>query len=566
MESNDQDQMNSGIDNGDQPVSLSPEYFALLSRRGPLANTTTSEKIANLLLASDIPELLSTSATSSQAYQYILSIPDDMNMKPFCFQDVLPNIIFNIRCACENLATKSRAKITQSGILLKLAKLSSGGDTQLQMMSSLTVSCPSSDAKEDATMSSTYARKANDNSLSGDVHVEFLHICIMASQYHFARLYFRPFLSLNPDGPLYSNQEEEPLISSDASTANASQPKLSTTDTLPLIQNVETYLRYRYLRGIIHYALDEIHAAVQEWNLCISTPGRGTSHIVVEAYKKLILAKALLFIQYTDDDVTFKSDDKEKERIVHKGDGVVTLTEVDPNSQMNTSSILRLPNGVSIGVSRKLKSMIVGALKIYSKIANAIEEGDTSRLEKLIDSVSSNDVDDDDDANLESLNQEYNAQYILEDNRGMAKRLIGMMKLKKLRKIARVYDKIPLSRLATKMGMSSVEECMGFLIQVGMKQCGIESAQTSSDYRVQTYIPVKFSIDEEHQVIYFDDDNEVHEELEEGISDFIELARRVKHLDMITTASTKYQVKKKSLEKKPPTTGKTPVRSVADLS
>jgi predicted alpha/beta superfamily hydrolase len=106
----------------------------------------------------------------------------------------------------------------------------------------------------------------------------------------------------------------------------------------------------------------------------------------------------------------------------------------------------------------------------------------------------------------------------------------------------------------------------GILIQVGMKQCGIESAQTSSDYRVQTYIPVKFSIDEEHQVIYFDDDNEVHEELEEGISDFIELARRVKHLDMITTASTKYQVKKKSLEKKPPTTGKTPVRSVADLS
>lgn len=553
MESNDQGQINSNMDEGELPASLSPAYFALLNQiSSTAASLGSKEKIANLLLASDIPDLLSTSATPSQAYQYLLSIPKDMNMEPFNFQDVLPNIILNIRCACENLATKARAKITQSGILLKLAKLSSGGDPHLQMISSLNVSSPSSDTKEDATISSTDARKTNNNSQSGDVHVEFLQICIMASQYHFARLHFRHFITFNSEEKIYTNQEEEePLESGD--TSNVSRPK-SSMNALPLIQNVETYLRYRYLRGIIYYALDEIHAAVQEWNLCISTPAKGTSHIVVEAYKKLILAKALLFLQHTD----------AKEKKAYKGDTIGT-TAVDSTSQMDTSVILGLPNGTSICVSRKLKSMTLGDMKIYSKIANAIEEGDESKLQKLVDSVSTNE----DDENLENLNGESNNQYILEDNRGMAKRLIGMMKLKKLRNIAMVYDKIPLSRLATKMGMSSVEECLKFLIQVGMKQCSIVSAQSSSECRVPIYSPVKFSIDEERQVVYFDDHNDdVPDKLEQGIGDCIQLARRVKHLDMLMVSSKKYQahVKKNELEKKHHTKGKEHVRSIVDAS
>jgi hypothetical protein len=538
MESNDQDQMNSNMDEGELPASLSPEYFALLHQTSTAASLGSKEKTANLLLASDIPDLLSTTATPSQAYQYLLSIPNDMNMEPFNFQDVLPNIILNIRCACENLATKARAKITQSGILLKLAKLSSGGDSHLQMISSLNVSSPSFDNKEDVTISSVDAGKTNNNSQSGDVHVEFLQICIMASQYHFARLHFRHFITFKSEEKIYTNQDEEPLESGDSS--NVSQPK-SSMNALPLIQNVETYLRYRYLRGIIYYALDEIYAAVQEWNLCLSTPAKGTSHIVVEAYKKLILAKALLFLQHAD----------EKEKKAYKGDTIDT-TEVDSTSQMDTSIVLGLPNGTSICVSRKLKSMTLGDLKIYNKIANIIEEGDESKLQKLVDSVSTNE----DDENLENLNGENSNQYILEDNRGMAKRLIGMMKLKKLRNIAMVYEKIPLARLATKMGMSSVEECLKFLIQVGMKQCSIVSAQSSSECRVPIYSPVKFSIDEERQVVYFDDnDDDVPDKLEQGIGDCIELARRVKHLDMLMVSSKKYQAHVQK-EKKHHTKGK----------
>jgi hypothetical protein len=403
-------------------------------------------------------------------------------------------------------------------------------------------------------MSSTDVGKTNNNSQSGDVHVEFLQICIMASQYHFARLHFRPFLTFNTDGKVYWHKEEEPLVS----FADASK---SSMNALPLIQNVETYLRYRYLRGIIYYALDEIHEAIHEWNLCISTPARGTSHIVVEAYKKLILAKALVFVQYTGADIT--SNDNKDQNHAQKGD-ITGAMEVDSASQMITSRILRLPNGTSICVSRKLKSMILGSLKIYSKIAQSVEEGNTFRLQKLVDSVTS----DEDDTNLESLDQERNGQYILDDNRGMAKRLIGMMKIKIFKNISKVYDKIPTSRLATKMGLSSSEECIDFLIQVGMKQCSIESAQSRSESRVQIYSPVTFSIDEERQVVYFGDDNDVQEEVEHGIGDFIELARRVKHLDMLTTSSKKYQahVKKNDLEKKPHAIEKESAIDVPDVS
>lgn len=120
-------------------------------------------------------------------------------------------------------------------------------------------------------------------------------------------------------------------------------------------------------------------------------------------------------------------------------------------------------------------------------------------------------------------------QFLQQDgNLGMFKRLIPIARWRKLRVLSKVYDVIPLEKLAKQLGLDQ-SQCKEFLAQVGLKQ----SAGS-------TRVPIEMSIDEEAEVIYFDVD-EKEEDLSGKIEQCMALAKRVKDLDIAMATSHNYR-------------------------
>lgn len=528
------------------PLPLSTEYFDLLQNRylPNVSSNETAEKITNLLLAPEIPHILSTSASPSQAYQYLLSIPKDLVVEPFIFHDVLPGILLHIRCACLLLSSQNQAKITQSGILIKLAKLA-GNITHDDFLFSRYPTENVNTNVENASFSinpSESTKKqptSNGYSFSGDVHVDFLRICVMAGQYYFARLHFCPLV--NTGYPLNSSLSEDTVESSVdmvknhqyLSNLSLAQYRSSVMENIPFIQNVETYLYYRYFRGIIYYELDEIHSAVQEWSMCITTPARAIHDIVIEAYKKLILARGSLSILYEYDGLRMDIENQSLESIQKShSKNVNAADELESKSHIEISKIICVPRGTSGVVSRKLKSLASGKLKIYPQIIDAVINGDDSLAQSLMHSLESN-------GGITA--KDTDGEYLLRDNIAMARRFIGLINLQKLRSVARAYDAIPLSNLAAKLNIYNAEDCIDYLVRLNMKQLYLESSFSQMHSGEPIYSPVRFSIDEQSGVVYFDELEDDQYHLERDISDYMKIAERVKKLDISITTSTKYQ-------------------------
>ena len=201
--------------------------------------------------------------------------------------------------------------------------------------------------------------------------------------------------------------------------------------------------------------------------------------------------------------------------------------------------ILMLPNGSSLAVSRFLnsdsakKSMDV---RVYERLVDKFCRHDFSMLSVIVagdsGSASGTDGGSDGDANSGEGGELNVYRMFREDgNVGMIKRLIPVMRWRKLRSISKTYTAIPLQKLSAKLSLGE-SDCAQFLLEVVMKQ----NMNTRGEYRT----PLDFTVDDESAVVYFDGED-VEENLEGRIVKCMELAKRVKDLDVSLACSAEYQ-------------------------
>jgi len=175
--------------------------------------------------------------------------------------------------------------------------------------------------------------------------------------------------------------------------------------------------------------------------------------------------------------------------------------------------LLALPNGTSTAVSRFFTGGVdVPDIQAYRNIVMLFVD---HKLE----------LDREQSAAISSEMREFFEE---DGNMGMIKRLVPIMTWRKLRTISKIYQAIPLSKLAIKLGMGETQ-CSEFLIKVAMKQNGNEWVRA----------PIELTIDEESRVVYFDVE-EKEEDLEKKIGQCMDLAKRVKQLDVGLASTPKY--------------------------
>ena len=487
----------------DFPTALSPEYFAIL------ASCPEQERHGLLLLpdftaGTDDETVSRTNANAnaihpSLAFQYLSSIPSSS-----LHDNTDVRIFAQISSAAAILAAHEmyRHQISMSGILSKMA--------------------PNPTLKH-AQSSSSSISSSSSSSIhhSAVAHVEFLQCCIMASQYRYAR---RNFISFPISIPIDDdhNHTHRELHSHSHSQSNSQSKSV----------NDQVYLRYHYLRGIIYYASDDIHLAIQEWIHCIATPANIMSDIILCAWKKSILAKCLLF--QLDDEEELVMGAAASKRTgggvggagAIAGQAAISTTFQSPTNNRSRRGVggkggkgagalvdylCELPHGASHAIHRYFKnetpdmSLYLQVIKKFVK--NDLQDVLTLRLE-----------------NGDSVQQVLQ----MDGNLGMFKRLIPIARWRKLRVLSKVYDVIPMEKLAKQLGLDQTK-CREFLTQAGLKQ----SASI-------TRVPIEMSIDDEAEVIYFDID-EKEEDLSGKIEQCMALAKRVKDLDIAKATSHKYR-------------------------
>lgn len=275
--------------------------------------------------------------------------------------------------------------------------------------------------------------------------IEFLQCCILASQYRYA-------LNNMPTA-LHMHHTDH----------NSSMD----------------YLRFHYLKGIIYYGNDLLHDAIQEFNAVIQTPAMDISHIMISAWKKLILVKCTL----------------EKKHV------------------------LKLPNGTSQVVVRYFKGYSsLESLEVYRILGEKFSSMNLNTWKALV--------------------RQYQNVLQADGNWGMVQRLGSVLEKRVVHTTEHVYSCIPIERLAQKLNMST-EECVEYLVHVTMHQQRDEkrsSTTTPTDDAV-----VKFTFDQEEGVVYFDSDDK-GPSLENNIQECMELVKKIKELDVKLASSSKYQM------------------------
>jgi len=480
----------------DFPTALSPEYFAIL------ASCPEQERHALLLLpdftAGSDDEAVDRTNTNtntihpSLAFQYLSSIPSSS-----LHDNTDVRIFAQISSAAGILAAHEmyRHQISMSGILSKMAP---------------TVK------QSQAQSSSTSLTSSSSIHHSAAAHVEFLQCCIMASQYRYAQRHFIPFpISIPMDDHTHTAHRELHSHSNSQSTSKS--------------VNDQVYLRYHYLRGIIYYASDDIHLAIQEWNHCIATPANIMSDIMLCAWKKMVLAKCLLFQLDDEEELVMGAAASKRTGGGVGGAGQAAAISASFQSPTNNRSrrgvggkggkgagalvdyLCELPHGASHAVHRYFKNDTPD-MSLYRQVINKFVKNDLQDVLSL------------------TLENGDTVQQVLQmdGNLGMFKRLIPIARWRKLRALSKVYDVIPMEKLAKQLGLDQAK-CKEFLAQAGLKQSASH-----------TRVPIEMSIDDEAEVIYFDID-EKEEDLSGKIEQCMALAKRVKDLDIAIATSHKYR-------------------------
>ena len=182
-------------------------------------------------------------------------------------------------------------------------------------------------------------------------------------------------------------------------------------------------------------------------------------------------------------------------------------------SLLSKSKKPTIPPGTSIPVSRFISTANEKGVKEYNELADAFCANDTGKYRMRMNNMSKR---------LHS-----------DGNFGLANILLESIRPNMVKNIANIYEVISLSKLSGKLGFDSNEETEALIIQmVANGQCHAKVDQELSS--------VHFELKEELENI---DDDIVLMKIIEQTRSCMELAERVRDLDIALSTSTKYQSK-----------------------
>lgn len=237
--------------------------------------------------------------------------------------------------------------------------------------------------------------------------------------------------------------------------------------------SVKQYLRYFYFLGMIYCGCgDRWTDAVKSFNICITAPSQIVSAITVAAYKKCLFVSLL-------------RDNKK----------------------------VKLSECTSAAVSRFISSTSDFGLKEYHKLVDAFLSDEVSKYSELM--------------------TDHSELLTSDGNYGLAQQVLDEFQPKRVRKLARVYEVISLSKLADKLSLPGREREAERLIM-----------RMVSNDRLSAFI------DQEEGTVHFftgQDTDQITEddalELTSRTTQCIELAKRMKELDIALSTTAKYQGK-----------------------
>ncbi|GFH59544.1 hypothetical protein CTEN210_16020 [Chaetoceros tenuissimus] len=182
---------------------------------------------------------------------------------------------------------------------------------------------------------------------------------------------------------------------------------------------------------------------------------------------------------------------------------------------LDQKDVLKLPNGVSQAVSRYFKgySSLESTLEFYKSLGEKFHNMTVHALDKLV--------------------HQHSEQLQADGNLGMVQRLYSVLEKRIVHTTQNTYSCIPIERLAQKLNLTR-EECVEYLVQVTMHQQRQVSTGNNDSF-------VKFTVDEEEGVVYFDSEEKDHG-LENNIQECMELVQKIKELDVKLASSSKYQM------------------------
>lgn len=354
----------------------------------------------------------------------------------------------------------------------------------------------------------------NSNPLT-PAHVEFLQCSILASQYNIAKR----FVQENP-------------IHSFASEVSSSS---------------EDFLRYHYLLGMVHLGCDDYSNAISAFQICLTIPSKIVSAISIEAMKKMMLVKCLILYQEDEHEQSqsiksnsiYQQQRKKDRSGTSRGVSNTNSHEGEYTGNLAlVKQICDMPNSVSTSVFKFFTSsatsndfLLQESMQIYESLVRAFVALDLKAFQKCL--------------------KEGKDKLEADGNMGLAKQLVTLMQYRSVRNISSIYEAIPLSKLAKKLGFEDgivgISKAESLLLQIALRQKCSDSTSVLLSH-------IDFTIDSASSVVYFyeigfesggdtdlADREKMQTELTKRLMASMNLAERITNMEIDVTCSSKYQ-------------------------
>lgn len=501
--------------------SESRSYFAslfnnpsFLTRRGALE-----------LLVSTAAYFARGDATPDQCALYLRAAAHHADSLLLGDQRYVGEIIQAAGCAATRCC--HRSAVSESGIIPVLARLA----IPAEEASSLTLD-PDLDEPHDrppgdessaaaATVTLSSLASVNVRHVLTAAHTELLQACITAGHYAYA-------CRVTDQYPVYATKSG---------------------------MSREQFLRYFYLLGVVRLNMGRYREAVHALEVCVTTPCQVISAITVAAFKKLLLLHCFLLVE--DEDCHFETNGDAQtgpETVISASTESPYMTaftaahsapsgkkrnqrQADRKSSM-AQSVYKLPKTTPTVVHKFLdgaaEPMPLDLASSNAPPGDAISTDNTSTTVNtktyhysgvsyyytLVEHFYQ-----DDDLRYDQHTNDMADLLQQDGNYGIARQVGNELTTsKKILLLSRLYDAIPLPKLAKKLGLESSEEAERHVMRCQRGQ-----------------------IDEEEGVVYFDNNDDDHHQqqaitkgLTTRITDCIELAERIKKMDIALSTSPKY--------------------------
>lgn len=260
--------------------------------------------------------------------------------------------------------------------------------------------------------------------------------------------------------------------------------------------DVAWVLRYYYLRGCIHVGCDDYDTAIRCFLTTLSIPSDVISQIAIDAWKKMVLCKALVAT-------------------------TMTTTTVQPKQPVSVSP----PSAASNSVSRFFQNA-TDALTNPSPQQQQQQDEATGSVSKYVALVRAPDR-----AQFKELKIKYSALWEADRNTGLVERLGTALEHSFIRHQASIYSVLPLSKLASDLGMEDPQETVCMLSRVDGIQFQLQDEWVVFDLEEDIPMPTP------------------------NLRQLMELAERVRQLDVNVASSAKYQHMKGDASNAPPRRG-----------